>query len=38
MRLTLNYSLRTVIFVGSHPCDTNNFTHSLTGLRLKNHI
>ena len=34
MRLTLNYSLYTVISVCNHPCDTKTITHSPTRIRL----
>ena len=29
MKLTLNYSVWTVIYTCTHPCNGNNFTHSL---------
>ena len=34
MRLTLNYSVCTVISSCTHHCDTNNFSHSLTRIHL----
>ena len=34
MRLTLNYSVSTVIFALTNPCDKNTFTHNLTRIDL----
>ena len=34
MRLTLNYSVCTLISAYTHPCDTNTFTHSITRMHL----